>query len=164
DFYVEIQSNGIDVQRLCAEGAIEVADRMGLPLVATSDAHYLRQEDAAAHDVLLCINTGRKLKDPNRMRYGNNDGRVVDQVYVGDPEEMYRRFPQHAEAVQRTQEIANGVDIELNLKKRHFPVFTPPEGKKPEEYLRELCQKGLRKRYGESPPQAATDRLEHELN
>jgi DNA polymerase-3 subunit alpha len=164
DFYVEIQNNGIDVQRLCAEGAIEVANRMGLPLVATSDAHYLRQEDAAAHDVLLCINTGRKLKDPNRMRYGNNDGRVVDQFFVCDPEEMYRRFPSHAEAVQRTQEIADGVDIQLDLKKRHFPVFTPPEGKKPEEYLRELCERGLRKRYGQSPAQAAIDRLEHELN
>jgi DNA polymerase-3 subunit alpha len=163
DFYVEIQNNGIDVQRLCAEGAITVADRMGLPLVATSDAHYLTQEDAAAHDVLLCINTGRKLKDPNRMRYGNNDGRMVDQFYVCGPEEMYRRFPRHAEAVERTQEIANGVDIRIDLKKRHFPLFTPPEGKKPEAYLRELCEKGLLKRYGDAPRQAAIDRLEHEL-
>jgi DNA polymerase-3 subunit alpha len=163
DFYVEIQNNGIDVQRLCAEGAIEVADRMGLPLVATSDAHYLTQQDAAAHDVLLCINTGRKLRDPTRMRYGNNDGRMIDQFYVCGPEEMYRRFPRHAEAVQRTQEIANAVDIRLDLKKRHFPVFTPPDGKKPEDYLRELCQQGLSKRYGDAPPQAAIDRLEHEL-
>jgi DNA polymerase-3 subunit alpha len=163
DFYVEVQNNGIDVQKVCAEGAVAIADRLGLPLVATSDAHYLTQQDAAAHDVLLCINTGRKLKDPNRMRYGNNDGQMVDQFYVCGPEEMYRRFPRHAEAVKRSQEIADGVDIHLNLKKRHFPVFTPPDGKQPEDYLRELCQQGLVKRYGDSPPQAAIDRLEHEL-
>jgi DNA polymerase III subunit alpha len=163
DFYVEVQNNGIDVQRLCAEGAIDIANQMGLPLVATSDAHYLSREDAPAHDVLLCINTGKTLNDPNRLRYGNGDGRMVDQFYVCGPEEMYRRFPKLPDAVRRSQEIADGVDIQLNLKARHFPVFTPPAGKTPEDYLRELCAKGLRYRYGDSPSQAARDRLEHEL-
>jgi DNA polymerase-3 subunit alpha len=163
DFYVEIQNNGLEVQRLCAQGAVDIANRMGLPLVATSDAHYLTREDAAAHDVLLCINTGKLLSDPNRMRYGNGDGRVVDQFYVCGPDEMYRRFPDRGEAVRRSQEIADGVDIRLDLKKRHFPVYTPPGGKGPEDYLRELCERGLRERYGEPPPQAARDRLEHEL-
>jgi DNA polymerase-3 subunit alpha len=163
DFYVEVQNNGIEVQRLCARGAVEIANRMGLPLVATSDAHYLTQADAAAHDVLLCINTAKLLTDPNRLRYGNGDGRVVDQFYVCGPEEMYRRFPEHADAVRRSQEIADGVDIQLDLKKRHFPVFTPPAGKTPEDYLRELCENGLVERYGASPPQAARDRLEHEF-
>jgi DNA polymerase-3 subunit alpha len=164
DFYVEIQNNGIEVQRLCAVGAVEIANRMGLPLVATSDAHYLTREDAAAHDVLLCINTGKTLNDPNRLRYGNGDGRMVDQFYVCGPEEMYRRFPDREEAVRRSQEIADGVDLQLNLKARHFPAFTPPDGKKPEDYLRELCATGLKERYGDSPPQAARERLEHELN
>ncbi len=163
DFYVEIQNNGIEVQRLCAKGAIDIANRLGLPLVATSDAHYLRREDAPAHDVLLCINTGKTLNDPNRMRYGNGDGRVIDQFYVCGPEEMYRRFAAHEEAVRRSQEIAEGVDIQLNLKTRHFPVFTPPDSKTPEAYLRELCEKGLLERYNGEPPQAARDRLEHEL-
>ncbi len=163
DFYVEIQNNGIEVQRLCAQGAIDIANRLGLPLVATSDAHYLRREDAPAHDVLLCINTGKTLNDPNRMRYGNGDGRVIDQFYVCGPEEMYRRFAAHEEAVRRSQEIAEGVDIQLNLKTRHFPVFTPPDSKTPEAYLRELCEKGLLERYNGEPPQAARDRLEHEL-
>src|SRR5207237_6630079 len=71
NFYVEIQNNGLDIQKRCAEGAIDIADRLGLPLVATSDAHYLRQGDSFAHDILLCINTGRLSKDENRMRYGS---------------------------------------------------------------------------------------------
>src|SRR5262249_27739587 len=82
-FYVEIQNNGLDLQRRCAEGAIEIANRLGLPLVVTSDAHYLCQADAAAHDVLLCINTGKTRKDENRMRYGS------DQFYVRPPQDMY---------------------------------------------------------------------------
>src|SRR6266849_8268136 len=86
-FYVEIQSNGLDIQRLCAEGAIDIANRLGLPLVATSDAHYLCQGDNTAHDVLLCINTGRLRADENRLRYGS------DQFYVRAAEEMYRLFP-----------------------------------------------------------------------
>jgi DNA polymerase-3 subunit alpha len=163
DFYVEVQNNGIDIQRLCAEGAIDIANKMGLPLVATSDAHYLTREDAEAHDVLLCINTGKIRTDPNRMRYGNGDGRTIDQFYVCGPSEMYRRFPQLADAVRRSQEIADSVDIQLNLKARHFPVFTPPAGKTAEDYLRELCERGLLQRYGDNPSPAARARLEHEL-
>src|SRR6516225_8598701 len=160
-FYVEIQNNGLEIQRRSAEGAIEIANRLGLPLVATCDAHYLCQGDAQAHDVLLCINTGKTLKDENRMRYGS------DQFYVRRPEEMYRLFPQHAEAVRRSQEIADGVDIKLDFKARHFPVFTPPDRKNPEKYLRELCEKGFQERYQHAEPErqnAARKRLEHELD
>jgi DNA polymerase-3 subunit alpha len=158
NFFVEIQNNGLDIQKICAQGAIDIADRLGLPLVATCDAHYLTKEDAAAHDVLLCINTRRTRDDPNRMRYGS------DQFYVRPPAEMYELFPQHAEAVRRTQEIADSVHIDLDFKKRHFPVFTPPDRKKPEEYLRELCAQGLNDRYAGNPSQAARDRLAHELD
>jgi DNA polymerase-3 subunit alpha len=158
NFYVEIQNNGLEIQRLCAEGAIDIANRLGLPLVATSDAHYLCQADSAAHDVLLCINTGRVRSDENRLRYGS------DQFYVRPLEEMYQLFPDHADAVQRSQEIADSCAIELDFKARHFPVFTPPQEKKPEDYLRELCEQGLRERYGDPPPQAAVDRLHHELD
>ncbi|MFO0967345.1 MAG: DNA polymerase III subunit alpha [Gemmataceae bacterium] len=153
NFYVEIQNNGLDIQKRCAEGAIDIANRLGLPLVATSDAHYLKQEDAFPHDVLLCINTGRTLKDENRMRYGS------DQFYVRPPEEMYKLFPGHEAAVQRSQEIANGVDIKLDFKARHFPVFTPPRGKKPETYLKELCEAGLEERYGATAPKEAQARM-----
>ena len=164
NFYVEIQNNGLDIQRRCAEGAIDIANDLGLPLVATCDAHYLKQEDNYAHDVLLCINTGRLLKDENRMRYGS------DQFYVRAPEEMYALFPGHEDAVKRSQEIADKCDLELDFKKRHFPVFTPPAKKTPEQYLRELCEAGLQDRYGPSAPpaaqarlEAAKQRLEHEL-
>jgi DNA polymerase-3 subunit alpha len=158
NFYVEIQNNGLDIQRRCAEGAIEIANRLGLPLVATSDAHYLCSADSAAHDVLLCINTGRTRKDENRLRYGS------DQFYVRAPAEMYDLFPSQESAVQRSQEIANGCNVELDLKTRHFPVFTPPAKKTAEAYLREVCAEGLRDRYGPRPPSEARARLEHELD
>ena len=164
NFYVEIQNNGLDIQKRCAEGAIDIANSLGLPLVATSDAHYLKQDDNFAHDVLLCINTGRLLKDENRMKYGS------DQFYVRPPEEMYRLFPGHEAAVKRSQEIANKCDLQLDFRKRHFPVFTPPQKKTPEAYLRELCEIGLLERYGpdasaeaQSRMDAARERLEHEL-
>jgi DNA polymerase-3 subunit alpha len=158
NFYIEIQNNGLDLQARHAEGAIDLSRRLGIPLVTTCDAHYLCQGDDQAHDVLLCINTGKTLADPNRMRYGSN------QFYLRAPEEMYALFPEHADAVKRSQEIADRCDIQLDFKTRHFPVFTPPERKKPEDYLRELCEQGLRERYNDNPSQAARDRLEHELN
>src|SRR6185503_19506016 len=154
NFYIEIQNNGLDIQKRCAEGAIAIADDLGLPLVATCDAHYLKQEDNYAHDVLLCINTGRLLKDENRMRYGS------DQFYVRPPEEMYRLFPEQAEAVKRSQEIADKCDIKLDFKKRHFPVFTPPDKKTPDKYLRELCEIGLEERYGKNAPPEAQARYD----
>jgi DNA polymerase-3 subunit alpha len=156
-FYVEIQNNGLDIQKACADGAVAIANRLGLPLVATSDAHYLTEADAPAHDVLLCINTGRLRSDENRMRYGSN------LFYVRPPEEMYRLFAGHEDAVRRSQEIADGCDIQLDFKKRHFPVYLPPEGKTPEQYLRELCEEGVRGRYGDHPSEAVRARLEHEL-
>jgi DNA polymerase-3 subunit alpha len=158
NFYVEIQNNGLDIQRRCAECAIDIANRLGLPLVATSDAHYLCQSDSAAHDVLLCINTGKTRQDQNRLRYGS------DQFYVRPPAEMYELFPGHAGAVQRSQQIADSCSLELDFRTRHFPVFTPPAGKTPEAYLRQLCKQGLGDRYGPSPSSEAVKRLEHELD
>lgn len=157
NFYIEIQNNGLDIQKLCADGAIDIANKLGLPLVATCDAHYRTREDSSAHDVLLCINTGKSRSDPNRLRYGS------EQFYVRGPDEMYQLFPDHESAVARSQEIADSCHIEIDFKSRHFPVFTPPVGKKPDEYLRELCERGLNERYGESPPEVAKARLEHEL-
>jgi DNA polymerase-3 subunit alpha len=158
NFYIEIQNNGLEIQRICAQGAIDVAQRLGLPLVASNDAHYLTQEDASAHDVLLCINTGRLRSDGNRMKYEGN------QFYVKSPREMYAAFPGHADAVRRSQEIADGCHLDLDLKARHFPVFAPPPGKTPEEHLREICLEGLHLRYEGQATQAVKDRLEHELS
>ncbi len=92
---------------------------MGLPLVATNDAHYLCQTDASMHDVLLCVNTKARVTDENRMKIN------TDQLFIRSPEQMYAAFPNRAEAVARSQEIANRCNIELDLKTRHYPVFTP---------------------------------------
>src|SRR5512135_274343 len=148
NFYVEIQDNGIQIQRDCAAGALDIARRMGLPVVATSDAHYLTREDAPAHDILLCINTGKTVDDLNRMRFEN------DQFHVRSPEEMYAAMPGHEEALATSVRIAERVEDHykgLNLGKRQFPSFQPPGQKSPEEYLRELCEEGKRQRFGDDP-------------
>src|SRR5262245_25776412 len=116
-YYLEIMNNGVEIQRLQLEGAVEIARRVGIPLVATSDAHYIRQEDAEAQDVMLCINTGRFRTDTNRLRMENNS------FYLRAPDEMYKHFPGLEDAVARSQEIADGVQIDLELGKRHFPVY-----------------------------------------
>jgi DNA polymerase-3 subunit alpha len=159
-FYVEIQNNGVGIQHDCEERALRVARKMGLPVVATSDAHYLTRDDAPAHDILLCINTGKTIDDPKRMKFD------TDQFHVRTPAEMYEAMPEHAEALAQSAAIAALVEPyypSLELGKRQFPSFAPPQGKTPEAFLRELCETGLVERYGASPPETARDRLEHEL-
>ncbi|MGE5193076.1 MAG: DNA polymerase III subunit alpha, partial [Deltaproteobacteria bacterium] len=158
DYYLEIQNAGLEIQRLCAEGTIDLARRMGIPLVATNDAHYLNKEDAAGHDVLLCVNTHSLRSDARRMKMEG------DQFFVRTPDEMYAAFPGLEDAVARTQEIANQVQIDLDLKKRHFPVFAPPSGKTDAEFLQEKCLEGLKWRYGDNPSKEVLDRLEYELS
>lgn len=164
-YFIEIQDNGLEIQRLAKEAAVEVAGRMGLPLVATSDAHYVRREDAEAQDVLLCINTGKYRTDANRMRMEG------DQFYLRSPEEMYAALSDQADALRRAQQIADSVDIDLELGKRHFPTFAPPEQKSSLDYLRELCVAGLKDRYagqadrweGDDLSREVYDRLNREL-
>ncbi len=160
NFYVEVQCNGIQIQKDHEQAATDLARRMGLPMVATSDAHYLMREDAEVHDILLCINTGRTVDDPNRMKFEN------DQFHVRSPEEMYAALPGHEEALAQSVLIADLVEDHyksFNLGKRQFPSFQPPGGKTPEAYLRELCERGLAERYDGAPTRAAIDRLDHEL-
>lgn len=165
-YFVEIQNNGLEIQRMALEGAVDLARRMGLPLVATSDAHYVNREDAEAQDVLLCINTGKYRTDVNRMRMEG------DQFYLRGPEEMYAAFPGLEEAVAQSQRIADSVNIELELGKRHFPTFAVPKGKTAGDYLRELCLDGLKRRYADVPEMwndgelapVVLERLERELD
>jgi DNA polymerase-3 subunit alpha len=159
-FYVEIQDNGVPIQHECAKGAIDIARQMGLPVVATSDAHYLTREDAPAHDVLLCINTGKTVDDPTRMKFD------TQEFFLRSPDEMYDAMPGHDEALAMSARIAELVEPNyetLGLGKRCFPSFDPPDQKTPEDYLRELCETGLVERYGEHAPADARDRLDHEL-
>src|SRR5262245_16989581 len=134
---------------------------MGLAGVATSDAHYLTRDDAAAHDVLLCINTGKTLDDPTRMRF------ETEEFFVRSPEEMYAAMPGHDEALAASARIAAAVEPHyesLGLGRRCFPSFQPPAGKTPEEYLRELCTAGVCDRFGPNPPPEVPQRLDHELS
>lgn len=169
-YYLEIQDNGVDIQKQALELTVALASKVGVPLVATSDAHYVNREDAEAQDVLLCINTGRYRTDTNRMKMEGNE------FYLRSPEEMFAALPDHAEAIGRSQTIADSVDIDLDLGKRHFPTFHPPEQKSPAEYLHQLCVAGLKERYAldssywkdEDPSsddlaQFVTDRLDREL-
>lgn len=156
-YFIEIQNNNLEIQQQAMEGAVDVARKMGLPLVATSDAHYVNREDAEAQDVLLCINTGKFRTDTNRMRMEG------DEFYLRGPEEMYESFPGLDEAVKQSQLIADTVDIQLDLGQRHFPVFTPPKGEESSDYLRRLCLEGLRERYADQPDRWEDDELSTEV-
>lgn len=157
-FYMEIQNAGIEVQKLCADGTIDIANKMGLPLVATNDAHYLNQEDAGAHDVLLCVNTRSMRSDEKRMKM------TGDEFFVRTPEQMYDAFPDHADAVARSQEIADRVDIDLDFTAKHYPVFTPPDNKTDTQYLKELCDERMVAIYGDKLTDAHHERLAYELD
>ncbi|MEX2175583.1 MAG: DNA polymerase III subunit alpha [Pirellulaceae bacterium] len=144
-YFLEIMNNGVEIQRYQLEAAVDLAKQVGIPLVATSDAHYIDRDDAEAQDVLLCINTGKFRTDTNRMRMEN------DSFYLRSPEEMYASFPGLEDAVGRSQQIADSVSIDLELGRRHFPVFSLPTEKTAEDYLRELCLVGLKERYADDP-------------
>ncbi len=157
DYYIELQNNHLEIQRAVLEGAVEVARRLNIPTVATSDVHYIHREDAEAQDILLCVNTGKFRTDTNRMRMDSNE------FFLRSPEEMYAAFPGMEDALRRSQEIADRVDIELELGKRHFPVFTPPEGKTSEDYLREMCLAGLKQRYANRRDRCVSGELSEEV-
>ncbi len=164
-YFVEIMNNGVPIQAQALQGAVAIANRIGLPLVATSDAHYVDRSDAEIQDVLLCINTGKFRTDSNRMKMEG------DQFFLRSPEEMYSHFPGLESAVERSQSIADSVDIELELGKRHFPRYSLPGQREPDEYLREVCILGLKERYwgdelmlpGGQLCQVVADRLDREL-
>jgi len=157
-FYLEIQNAGMEIQQRCGEMTIDLANDMGLPLVATNDAHYLNQDDAAAHDILLCVNTHTLRSDTNRMQMKS------DQLFVRTPEQMYAAFPGHEDAVARTQEIADRVDINIDLTLKHYPVFKPPEQKTDVQFLREMCLERMPIKYGDEVSDAHYKRLDYELS
>jgi len=167
NFYVEIQDNGLQIQRDARERQVDLARKLGMPIVATSDAHYLKKDDNLSHDVLLCINTGKTIDQPlDKPRFVDDHGKISDQFHVRSPEEMYASAPGYEEALKQSALIAEMVEENYKsaeLGKRQFPSFQPPDEKSPEQYLRELCEQGLRERYPDPPPQEVRDRLEHEL-
>ena len=149
-YFIEIQDNGLEVQRQVTLAALEVSQELGIPPVATCDCHYVNREDAEAQDILLCVNTGRFRSDTTRMRMDSTE------FYLKSPAEMHAAFADvqgeiTQAAVARSQEIANTVNIEIDLGKRHFPGFDVPEGRTAADELRRLCMEGLRERYAGMP-------------
>ena len=142
-FYLELQDHGIREQAIVNQGILRLHEETGLPLVVTNDAHYLRKEDAYAHDVLLCIQTGKTVDDENRMRY------EPQNFYLRTTEEMASLFPEYPEAIENTGKIAEMCNVEFTFGKYHLPEFKLPEGYDSFSYFKKLCDEGYRERYGE---------------
>ena len=119
-FYLELQDTGLEEQKVVTQGLVGLGQKLGVPLVATNDCHYLRREDAVMHDALLCIQTRKTIQDTNRMKFS------TDQFYVRPPEEMEALFNRYPEAIQNTMEIAERCNLELRFEESHLPRFTPP--------------------------------------
>ncbi|MCI5747357.1 DNA polymerase III subunit alpha [Eubacterium pyruvativorans] len=156
DFYLEIQNQGLEEEARILPDQIRLSKELGIPLVATNDVHYVEQQDAVAHDVLLAVQTATSIHDPKRMRY------ATDQFYLKSEEEMRELFRSYPEALENTQKIAQQCNVEFTFGQYHLPEFIPPEGFTNEEYLRSLCREGLADRY-EEVTQELRDRLEYEL-
>lgn len=140
-YYLELQDHGLPEQKKVNEQLVKMSQELSIPLVATNDVHYTKKEDAAAHDVLLCIQTKKKLTDSDRLRYEGG------QYYVKSPEEMQALFPKYTEALQNTYKIAERCQVELTFNDYHLPEFTAPDGLSSWDYLNKLCKDGLKKRY-----------------
>jgi DNA polymerase-3 subunit alpha len=154
--YVELQNAHLDVQQRILPQLATLAGKVGLPTVATGDVHYLRDTDARAHEALLCIQSGDSLKNPDHWRF------ETDHFYFKTPEEMALDFPDHPDAMRRTLEVAERCNIEIDLSRIHLPRFDVPEGRDSFDYLVELCEKGLQRRYGKATTEL-TERLQYEL-
>ncbi len=155
--YVELQDAGLPEQRELLPKLAQLAEQAGLRTVATNDVHYLRHEDAHAHDALLCIQTQSNLSDEVRMRYGS------DEFYLKSPEEMEERFKDYPGACSATVEIAERCDLSLDFGDYKLPTYPVPEGTTEAAHLHALCEHGLVKRYGAEPSAEARERLDFEL-
>ena len=156
NFFLELQDHGIDKQQIVNQQLLLMSKETGIELVATNDVHYTYEEDAEPHDILLCLQTGKKLSDENRMRYEGG------QYYVKSEEEMKQLFPYALEALENTQKIADRCHVEIEFGKTKLPDFSVPEGYTTYGYLEKLCYDGLNERYGDKAD-TLRERLEYEL-
>jgi DNA polymerase-3 subunit alpha len=155
-YFLEVQNHGIPEEEVTRAGVIEVARRTGIPLVATNDSHYTTQADAGVHDVLLCIQTGKRVADTDRMRFSG------DGFYLKDGDEMGRLFPEVEEAVRNTAEVASMCNLTIELGGMLLPRYEVPGNLTADQYLRSLCEDGFRQRYP-NPTSEQHQRLEYEL-
>ena len=158
DYYLEIQNNGVKEQVMVNQKIIQIARRLDIPIVATNDAHYLKKEDAYNHEVLLCIQTGKRMTDEDRMRF------ETDELYVKSPEEMSEYFKNFPDAIENTVKIAEKCNVEFEFGHTILPNYdVPPEYATHYDYFKKLCDDGIKKRYGENPSQEILDRAAYEL-
>ncbi len=157
NYFLELQDHGISEQALVNQRLLQMSEELGIDLVATNDVHYTYAEDEKAHDILLCIQTGKRLSDENRMRYEGG------QYFVKSPEEMAELFPYALQALENTQKIADRCHVEIEFGVTKLPKYDVPAGITSWEYLKKLCYQGLEKRYG-ATAQELKERLEYELN
>ncbi|MCC8051869.1 MAG: DNA polymerase III subunit alpha [Clostridiales bacterium] len=157
NYFLELQDHGIPAQKLVNQQLVRMSRELNIPLVATNDVHYTFEEDAAAHDVLLCLQTGKKLSDENRMRYEGG------QYFVKSPEQMAELFPYAPEALENTHKIAERCHVEIEFGVTKLPKFDVPSPYTSWEYLNKLCSEGLEKRYGDRAEEIRP-RLDYELS
>lgn len=156
NFFLELQDHGIPEQKMVNQQLMRMSKELGIGLVATNDVHYTYAQDAAPHDILLCIQTGKKLSDEDRMRYEGG------QYFVKSPEEMARLFPYAPEALENTHKIAQRCHVEIEFGVTKLPKYDVPEGYTSWEYLNKLCFEGLKERY-DPVTEELTERLNYEL-
>ncbi len=156
NYFIEIQDHGLAEQKRIIPELIRLANELGLGLVATNDIHYLKKEDAKYQDVLMCIQMEKKVNDPDRMKF------ETEEFYLKSPEEMEKLFDYVPEAIENTQKIADRCNVEFDFNTRHLPAYDVPDGKTASEYLRELCEAGLKRRYPDEPEELKK-RLDYEL-
>ncbi len=159
DYYLEIQNNGVPEQIMVNQQLIALSKELDIPLVATNDAHYLNKEDSYNHEILLCIQTGKKMNDPDRFKFQTNE------FYLKSPEEMIDYFEAVPEAIENTVKIAEKCNFEFEFGHTILPNYdVPKEFKTHSEYFRKICNDGIIERYGKNPSQEVKDRLEYELD
>jgi DNA polymerase-3 subunit alpha len=156
-FYLEVQANGLDHQRIANAGLIEIHKKLNIPLAGTNDCHYLKKEDSRPHELMLCLQTGKTLSDPNRMKFD------TDQLYVKSTEEITPAFAEFPGAVSNTCRIADHCDLELALNKTHLPQYNAPDGYTRESYVEHLAIEGLKSRLKERPSQIPSAVYEQRL-
>ena len=158
NFFLELQDHGLRQQTQVNSVIMRMSKELDIPLVVTNDVHYIKEEDAVPHDLLLCIQTGKLVTDEDRMRYEGG------QFFLKSEEEMQKVFPYAREALENTHKIAERCNVEIVFGEQKVPKFDVPEGYDAFSYLKELCEEGLVKRYGDPPPKDLKERLAYELD
>ncbi len=157
NYYLEIQDHHLEEDPAVLQGLYRLHRETGIPLAATNDAHYLRKEDAEVQDTLMCIQTGKTVDDPNRMRFETNE------FYIKSEAEMAELFPDWPEALENTQRIADRCNVTFEFGKYHLPEFKCPEGYTAEAYFRKLCEEGFARRYPDNP-EGYREQLDYEMD